>query len=238
MALTSLLTGSLAYDREAGDEAINLLGVDDPAEREELHTQLYAFAVGFRNVAMGKIKRPRSGEIVDALRVIPEYCNKLHGAMATLLVARMTAPEGCGPNEQLRREIYPLVADTVLRFTDQQAFEWKGGFEDPLFGLFGRLARDFAPLSDLFTSDDFRETTRPDHPALVKLIGQLGDLWLRETGRVPRAHGAGGRPDYVPPFVRFVRTFAPVAGLSANMPTKKIGRLLSLSPARPIPEAQ
>lgn len=230
-SLPAILMNIAPYDRATADEAVDHLGTD-PADRERLHAWLYGIAIDYRTLTLGDLDRPRSAEIFDALQTIADCSRQMHTAMATLAIARMTAPADFSANEDCRRAIYPLVADRVLRHTDQQACEWKdSGFEEPLFGLFGRLSREFSPLADKFAVDDFRESTRPDHPALVKVIGQLGNMWHQETGRPPSAQRAGGRPDYVPPFVRFVRAFAPVAGIDPKITVARIARLLSLVPA-------
>lgn len=229
-SLPAILMNMAPYDRARADEAIDHLGAD-PADRERIHTVFYGFAIDYRFLTMGELDRPRSVEIVEALRTIVQCSRQMHIAMATLAIARMTAPADLSPNEDCRRAVYPAVANRVLQHTDQQEFEWKdSGFEEPLFGLFGRLAREFAPLANMFGVDDFRESTRPDHPALVKLITQLGNVWKDTTKRPPSAQRAGGQPDYVPPFVRFVRTFAPVAGIDPKIPVTRVARLLALFP--------
>jgi hypothetical protein len=223
-----LMIATLAYDRKVGNRVIDMLGVTGVGDRESIHALLLAYALQYRFIRLGEVARPGGREIIDALNLLAHAAGQIDGALTVLRCARQTANQGCGDAEDIRWALFPLVTDAFQRAMRIEQSEWHGGLEDPLAGGFGDAAVEIRALTTRFEVADVREPTRSQHPAMTELIGSLGALYRDRTGRPASAQQPGDRPDYCSPFVRFVRTFAPLAGVESDLPTKTIARALSL----------
>ena len=215
---------------ETGRPAADELGVTDPARRHVIIVRLAAIAANYRHVGMGNASRPRAAEVKVALDVAAAGARQLEGAMATLLRARLTAIDDISDEDNCRRVAFAAATEAIMMTMGLGRPEWLGGVENPLAGRMDSLATALEKLAGQFSSGDFRESTRPTHPAAATLIYHLAEIYSVETGKAASAHVSGNRPEYVPPFVRFVRAFAPVVGLDPEISAKSIARLLVVYP--------
>lgn len=226
--IQTLISFPAAYDRAAGNLAIDVLGNIAPADRERIHAFLLAYALQYRIVRLGEVARPGGREIIDALNIIAKAAGQIDRAMTVLRRARQTANEGCGDAEDCRWALFPFVVDAFQRAMRVQQTDWVGGYEDPLTGAFGSIADEITGLANRFDVADVRDATRTQHPGLTELIGLLAGLYSEWTGKAASAQQPGDRPDYRSPFVRFVHAFAPLAGIDPELSAKTIARALAL----------
>lgn len=230
LATIAALLGLPPYNEAAGEKALDLLPGLCPSERPRLHAWFAAISWRFRAEQLGNAARPRAVEIVDAIRSAAAAARQMDAALSVLQRARLTAREGASASENCRRFALPSVVDAVQAGFRLERAEWHGGYEDPLSGAFDRIASAIEDLGSRFTREDFREPTRPDHPGLVDLIVGLAEIWREMTGKRASAHKASGTVEYVPPFVRFVRAYAPIADVPPDLSAKTVARILSHSP--------
>lgn len=225
--LMNIIDGKELHDQALMNSAIDALGVDIPEKRHQVAAYIDMFIVEYRGITLGDMARPGGPEIVNALASIAKAARQIDDALAVLQVARQTSVPGGGQAEDLRYALFPLAVESVRHAMGLPAYEWRGGFEDPLAGAFGRVARDLEDLSARFTKSDVRAPTRGQHPAFVRLIVNLAKLYEGWHGKAASAPYSGDNgPNYVGPFVRFVHAVAPLAAIEPLPSARVIDRAL------------
>ena len=224
------ITGNLPLDQAACDAALDLLGVTDSDDRARVSTFLQACAVKYQFASLGDISRPRGSELKEALASIAKAAKQIDGSLIVLRRARQTAMPDGGLGEEHREALFPLVVDAIQRSMGLPRSHWRGGFEDPFFGAFGRIAEEVGRLSAWFDEDYVKEPTRSQHPGLTVLVLELAHVFEEWTGKRPTAAQPSGRKSYRAPFVRFVHAFGPMAGVAKQLPAKTIAKALRLYP--------
>ncbi|WP_099186223.1 hypothetical protein [Sphingobium fuliginis] len=218
----------------AGETALDILGVAHPDRRALLHGYFEAWASEYLIVNKGTVARPRARDITRAVNDIEQAARLINRALALLLAARQTAWTDGDDTENCRRAIFPLIAEQIrvavgMPNTDaagEPVTNWDGGYEDPLGGVFSRMAYRVRAVGPRFETADFHGVDRSRHPALVILICRLGGVFEVETGRKPAAPRSGDRPAHQSQFERFVRAFAPIAGIEDKISSRVIAGAL------------
>ncbi|MFC4594284.1 hypothetical protein [Sphingobium tyrosinilyticum] len=217
-----------------GETALDILGVVDRGRRDLMHGYFEAWASEYLIINKGNVARPRARDITRAVNDIEQAARLIDRALALLLAARQTAWTDGDDTENCRRAIFPLMAEEIraamgMPNTDEKGepvINWDGGYEDPFAGVFRRMAYRVRTVGARFETADFHGVDRSRHPALVILICRLGGVFEVETGRKPAAPRSGDRPAHRSQFERFVRAFAPIAGIEGKVSSKVIAGAL------------
>jgi hypothetical protein len=220
----------------ACETCLDILGVSDPDRRAHLRGYFEAFAQEYWGVNLAGVQRPQARQIVKAMAEMVKSARRMDGALNVLLAARQTAGSDCDDVENCRRVAFPLMAETVMAAVGRPVVDdegepivnWDGGYENPLAGVFSRMASQLETVAAKFVIADFDGADTRRHPALVKLICKLANIYEVETGRKPVAPRTGDRPEYHSPFERFVRAYAPIAGIERQLTAKLITGALQL----------
>lgn len=210
----------------ACETSLDMLGIASGEDRTTAAAYLVGFAIEYLCISIGHISRPRGRELRDALASIAKSARQIEADLIVLRYGRQTANEDGGGGEEQRRALFPLVVGIFQNAIGMQPHEWRGGFEDPLAGMFSRISSETGKIAAWYDEDRIADPTRIQHPGLTRLILRLANIYEDWTGRHPTAPHPGDRPDYQSPFVRFVHAFAPMAGIESGPPAKTIARAL------------
>lgn len=221
-----LMSGSVPMDEAACDPALDLLGITNPAERRRAALFLSLYAIEYRHIDLIEVSRPTAREISAALKSIESGARQMDGALTLLRRAKQTARDGDAEGEEQRQALFPLVVSMIQEPLHLSQREWRGGYEDPLTGAFGKIANKVAKIGEWYDEDHIGDASRSQHPAVTKLIGRLASVYEEWTGKVPTAAQTGNDPGYRTPFVRFVQHVCHAAGIGDGFPSKTIGKAL------------
>lgn len=216
----------------ACEATLDMLGITGAENRATVAAHLVGIAIEYLCISIAHISRPRGRELRDALVSISKSARQIEADLVVLRYGRQTADdtEADDEGEEQRRALFPLAVGVWQRAFGTVAHDWRGGFEDPLAGIFDRISTETGKLAAWYEEDRIAVPTRSQHPGVVRLIVRLADLHEGWTGRRPSASRAGDRAAYQSPFIRLVHAFGPMAGISEPLPVKTIAKALEVYP--------